>query len=229
VARQERAIRTRQKILLAAAGLFDEVGYEAATIAEVLRRCGVTKGALYFHFTSKEELAQEVLASQIAMFPPVPPRPLLLQTLTDEALVLAHLLHVADPLVRGSVRLTVDQGSPHDGLDRRIPMRGWIDRTAEVFTRARAAGELLPHVDIPAMAHLFTASFTGVQVLSKIMTGHADMVERVSDLMRTTMSSVAVPGVLVRLDFSPSRARPAYEEALRAGGTRPPDPAPPAG
>ncbi|MEV6183872.1 helix-turn-helix domain-containing protein, partial [Streptomyces sp. NPDC052015] len=61
MARQERAIRTRQTILVAAAEVFDEVGYEAATISDVLKRSGVTKGALYFHFTSKQELAQAVL------------------------------------------------------------------------------------------------------------------------------------------------------------------------
>ncbi|MFJ9829255.1 ScbR family autoregulator-binding transcription factor [Streptomyces sp. NPDC101160] len=218
MAQQERAIRTRQKIVLAAAELFDEVGYEAATISEVLKRCGVTKGALYFHFSSKEELAQEVLAGQVAALPPVPQRELFLQTLTDEALVLAHLLHIADPMVRGSVRLTVDQGSPLDGLDRRVPMQGWIDHNVDVLTKAKAAGELLPHVDIPATASLFTGSFTGVQVLSKIMTQHADMVERVSDLMRTIVSAITVPGVLVRLDFSPSRAERAYGEALQARG-----------
>ncbi|MFI8966601.1 ScbR family autoregulator-binding transcription factor [Streptomyces sp. NPDC053493] len=216
MAQQERAIRTRQKIVLAAAELFDEVGYEAATISEVLKKCGVTKGALYFHFSSKEELAQEVLAGQVAALPPVPPRELHLQQLTDEALLLAHLLHVKDPMVRGSIRLTVDQGSPHDGLDRRIPMRGWIDHDVDVLTLAKEAGELLPHVDIPSAATLFTGAFTGVQVLSKIMTGHADMVERVADLMRTLVSAIAVPGVLVRLDFSPARAEQAYQEALRA-------------
>lgn len=215
MAQQERAIRTRQKIVLAAAELFDEVGYEAATISEVLKKCGVTKGALYFHFSSKEELAQEVLAGQVAALPPVPERELLLQQLTDEALVLAHLLHVGDPMVRGSVRLTVDQGSPHDGLDRRVPMQGWIDHNVDLLSRAKEAGELLPHVDIASAAALFTGSFTGVQVLSKIMTGHGDIVEREADLMRTLLSAIAVPGVLVRLDFSPSRAEQSYEEAVR--------------
>lgn len=58
MARQERAIRTRRALLVAAAEVFDEVGYEAATISDVLKKSGMTKGALYFHFTSKEELAQ---------------------------------------------------------------------------------------------------------------------------------------------------------------------------
>lgn len=66
VARQERAVRTRRAILEAAAAVFDERGYEAATIADILARAGVTKGALYFHFSSKQELAQGVLDEQMA-------------------------------------------------------------------------------------------------------------------------------------------------------------------
>ncbi|MCX5410009.1 TetR/AcrR family transcriptional regulator (plasmid) [Streptomyces sp. NBC_00335] len=215
MARQERAIRTRQKILVAAAELFDEVGYEAATISEVLKRSGVTKGALYFHFTSKEELAQAVLAGQVGALPPVPEPDLFLQQSLDEALVLAHLLYKGDPLVRGSVRLTVDQGSVIDGLDRRIPMQGWNDHNAAVLARAKECGELLPHIDIESTAKMFTGSFTGVQVLSKIMTGHADMVERVTDLMRTLLTAIAMPGVLVRLDFAPDRAERVYEAAVK--------------
>jgi AcrR family transcriptional regulator len=221
VAQQERAIRTRQKIVRAAAELFDEVGYEAATIAEVLKKCGVTKGALYFHFSSKEELAQEVLAAQVAALPPVPPQELFLQQSLDEGLLLAHLLRVGDPVVRGSIRLTVDQGSPQDGLDRRVPMQGWIDHNVDLLARAKAAGELLPHVDVASTASLFAASFTGVQILSKIMTGHADMEERVLDLMRNLITAIAVPGVLAGLDFAPDRARRVYEEAVRLRDAQP--------
>ncbi|MGW6703875.1 ScbR family autoregulator-binding transcription factor [Streptomyces sp. NPDC054956] len=215
MARQERAIRTRQKILVAAAELFDEVGYEAATISEVLKRSGVTKGALYFHFTSKEELAQAVLAGQVGALPPVPKPELFLQQSLDEALVLAYLLRKGDPMVRGSVRLTLDQGSPLDGLDRQIPMQGWNDHNTAVLARAKECGELLPHIDIEATAKMFTGSFTGVQVLSKIMTGHADMVDRVTDLMRTLLTAIAMPGVLVRLDFAPDRAERVYEAAIK--------------
>ncbi len=55
---QDRAILTRQAILTAAAGVFEERGYRAATISEILARAGVTRGALYFHFPSKEDLAE---------------------------------------------------------------------------------------------------------------------------------------------------------------------------
>ncbi|MDQ0775253.1 AcrR family transcriptional regulator [Streptomyces aurantiacus] len=217
MARQERAIRTRRAILVAAAEVFDEVGYEAATISDVLKKSGMTKGALYFHFTSKDELAQAVLAGQVDSLPRVPEQELKLQQSLDEALLLAYLLKqdTGDPIVQGSVRLTVDQGSPKDHLNRRVPMRAWQDHTRALFQEAKAKGEVLPHADVDALAKLFVGAFTGVQVLSRIMTGRADLAERVADLYRHLMPSVAVPGVLVRLDFSPERAARVHAEAMR--------------
>ncbi|MGQ4419832.1 TetR family transcriptional regulator, partial [Streptomyces sp. SAS_269] len=76
MALQERAIRTRRNILVAAADVFADVGYEAATISEILQRANVTKGALYFHFASKEQLAQAVLTDQLKSVPESPPREL---------------------------------------------------------------------------------------------------------------------------------------------------------
>ncbi|MGA5797778.1 ScbR family autoregulator-binding transcription factor [Streptomyces cellulosae] len=216
MAQQERAVRTRNAILRAAGEVFDELGYEAATISAILQRAKVTKGALYFHFSSKEELAQAVLAQQLTSVPGVPRRDLALQQGLDEALVLAHMLAAGEPLVRGSVRLTVEQGSPQDGLDRRAPMEGWIEHNAEILSAARANGELLPGVDVVAAAKMFVGAFTGVQILSKLMTGRADLVERVADLQRHLMAAIAVPAVLVQLDFSPERGARVYEEAASA-------------
>ena len=217
MARQERAIRTRQAILVAAAEVFDEVGYEAATISDVLRRSGVTKGALYFHFPSKQVLAQEVLAAQVSSLPRVPEQDLKLQESLDEALLLAHLLQngTGDPIVQGSVRLTVDQGSAKDHLNRRVPMQDWTEHNQALFEEAKRRGEILVHVDVAALARLFVGAFTGVQVLSRIMTERADLPERVADLYRYLMPAVAAPGVLVRLDFSAERGPKVYEAALR--------------
>ncbi|MEV5156709.1 helix-turn-helix domain-containing protein, partial [Streptomyces werraensis] len=103
VSKQDRAIRTRQTILRAAAKVFEEHGYQAATISEILSEAGVTKGALYFHFQSKEHLAQGVLTEQNNEFT-VPERPSKLQELVDTTMLHAHRLQT-DPMVRASVRL----------------------------------------------------------------------------------------------------------------------------
>lgn len=215
MAKQERAVRTRRAILIAAAAVFDEVGYEAATIADVLKRANVTKGALYFHFVSKEELAQAVLSHQVEAIPAVPERDLFLQQGMDEAFLMAYLLSQQDPLVRGSVRLTVEEGSPKDGLDRRAPIQAWLDHNSMVLARAKEAGEFLPHVDVATASFLFTSCFTGVQVLSKIRTGHADLPERVAELERSLMASVALPSVIMRLDFRPERGEEVYQEVMQ--------------
>jgi AcrR family transcriptional regulator len=58
---QARSEITRQKILNAAIDLFSEVGYAAAGLGEIIDRAGMTKGALYHHFDSKEALATAVI------------------------------------------------------------------------------------------------------------------------------------------------------------------------
>jgi AcrR family transcriptional regulator len=209
---QARAIRTRQSIVLAAAEVFAEVGYEAATVSQILLRAKVTKGALYFHFASKEELAQAVLANQITGMPPVPPRALMLQRGLDEAFLLAYLLQQGDPLVRAGVRLTVEPGSPADGLDRSAPMMAWVDRNADTLAAAERNGELMPHVDINTAARMFVGAFTGVQMLSKVLTNHGDLVERVAQMQRHLMASMAVPTVLVQLDMAPDRGQRVHQE-----------------
>ncbi|WP_406864143.1 ScbR family autoregulator-binding transcription factor [Streptomyces sp. HUAS MG47] len=215
--RQERAIRTRQRILAVAAEVFDEAGYDATTISDILKRSGLTKGALYFHFTSKEDIAQAVLAAQVDALPQVPPQELKLQQSMDEALLLAHLLQpeTGDPIIQAGVRLTVDQGTRIDNLQRRTAMDGWTERTRALLEEAKACGETLPHVDTDGLAKLLVGSFTGVQVLSRIMTGRRDLTERVTDLYRHLMPTVAVPGVLVRLDFSPDRGVRVYETVMK--------------
>jgi AcrR family transcriptional regulator len=57
MAKQERALRTRERVLTAAAEVFAAQGYSRATLSAVADRIGMTKGALYGHFPSKKSLA----------------------------------------------------------------------------------------------------------------------------------------------------------------------------
>lgn len=55
----------RQRILAAAVKLFAERGFDATTVQEVVTAAGVTKGALYHHFASKDELLYELYRGMI--------------------------------------------------------------------------------------------------------------------------------------------------------------------
>ena len=53
---------TRRALLDAARQLFTDEGYQATRTEEVVRRAGLTRGALYHHFRDKEDLFRSVFA-----------------------------------------------------------------------------------------------------------------------------------------------------------------------
>jgi AcrR family transcriptional regulator len=59
--REEYAEATRSALVAAAEELFAGQGYAATSIEDVVRRARVTRGALYHHFRSKQELFEAVL------------------------------------------------------------------------------------------------------------------------------------------------------------------------
>ncbi|NJQ00450.1 ScbR family autoregulator-binding transcription factor [Streptomyces zingiberis] len=226
--KQDRAVRTRQTILLAAAGVFEERGYGAAKLTEILDRARVTKGALYFHFASKKELALAVLQAQIEEAPPRVPQSSRAQEFVDLGLVFAHRL-VYDPLLRGSVRLTFEHNS-YD-LDRSGPYRQWTEVSLSLLTEARERGELLPHVVPLETARLVVGAYAGINLMNQVLDARAELCREASALYQHIMPSVAVPGVLVSLDMAPDRGARVLAEA-RAGeaaeATRGPDATEPA-
>jgi TetR/AcrR family transcriptional repressor of nem operon len=56
---------TRQRILEAAGRRFKEDGIDGAGVAAVMSAAGLTNGAFYAHFASKEDLVANVLADQL--------------------------------------------------------------------------------------------------------------------------------------------------------------------
>jgi AcrR family transcriptional regulator len=69
MARQQRAERTRDAILRAAAAEFDEFGYEGARLDRIIERTDATKGAVYFHFKSKLDIAKALVEEKYTNWP----------------------------------------------------------------------------------------------------------------------------------------------------------------
>lgn len=59
--RTARRLETRRKVLTAATDLFAERGYAATTMDEVADAAGVSKGALFYNFDSKQALFADIL------------------------------------------------------------------------------------------------------------------------------------------------------------------------
>ncbi|MFF5864404.1 TetR/AcrR family transcriptional regulator [Pseudomonas sp. NPDC012596] len=54
---------TRDNLIRAGLALIASQGYHATKVSEIVRRCGVTQAAFYWHFPSKLELVLELMAS----------------------------------------------------------------------------------------------------------------------------------------------------------------------
>ncbi|MFK4227983.1 ScbR family autoregulator-binding transcription factor [Streptomyces sp. NPDC019890] len=199
--RQERAIRTRRAIVEASAEVFDKRGFDCATITEILQVAGVTKGALYFHFDSKEALALGVLSEQDQKLS-VPPQSTKVQELVDTALVHAYRVRT-NPLVRAGVRLSLDQRA--DAVDRSGPWLRWRETTRRLLHAAQERGELLPHVVPGESADVYVGAFSGVQAMSQALSGYEDLEEKIALLQRHLLPAICVPPLLAVIDFSAER------------------------
>lgn len=217
MAKQDRAIRTRKVILSAAAKVFEQNGFQAATISEILRTAGVTKGALYFHFPSKEDLAQEVLYEQDQRLP-VQDQTCKIQQLVDTVMLHAHRLQT-DPMVRAGVRLSLDQQA--HGVDRSGPFVRWSGIVETLLAEAHERGELLPQVVLTETADVIVGAFAGVQAMSQAMCDYHDLLNRVSAMLRHLLTSVADPSVLAGVELGADRGRVVAESLVQSAPREP--------
>ncbi|MDR6590100.1 TetR/AcrR family transcriptional repressor of nem operon [Agrobacterium tumefaciens] len=59
---REQMAENRRRILDVASRLFKDKGFEAVSVAEVMKAAGMTHGGFYGHFTSKDDLVAQTLA-----------------------------------------------------------------------------------------------------------------------------------------------------------------------
>lgn len=129
---QQRAKETRLAVIEGAARVFAEIGYGNASLTDITKRAGVTKGALYFHFTSKRELALAVIEEQHALVLAAgsdivgSSKPAL-----DKIIGLCRMFGqqlLDEPIVQGGIRLTFEASAFE--ADVSGPYEDWIS-TAE--------------------------------------------------------------------------------------------------
>ncbi|MFD6618783.1 ScbR family autoregulator-binding transcription factor [Streptomyces albidoflavus] len=200
--KQERAARTRSTVLRAAAEVFDELGFSGANIREIARRSGVTQGAMYFHFQSKEALARAVMQAQpTTVLPHITSTGL--QGLVDLTFLWSHQLRV-DVLLRAGVRLTGEQNS--FGVHDPAPYQRWAEVMSTRLREAREMGELDDRVDVEAMADFIVSACTGIQMYSQVASRRADLMDRVLAMWQHLLPALCTEQSLPSIDVSASRA-----------------------
>jgi AcrR family transcriptional regulator len=205
MATQSRALATRDTILRGAAEVFGARGFGLASISDIARAAGLTKGALYFHFASKDELALAVVAEEhrrtmaasAAILEQGRPA---LETLVLLSGSLGRQL-LADPIVRAGIRLTTDVGTAGQAIVE--PYEDWFRAIEELTTRAIQEGDVSERVDPAMFAHLLSPAFTGVQLVSEALTGRADLLQRIRELWIVLLPGIVADGRLDALRSLP--------------------------
>jgi AcrR family transcriptional regulator len=193
---QVRAEMTRGRVLRAAAHIFSEVGYPSASMKDIVTAAGVTKGAAYFHFASKEAIAVALVEDQFAQWPP------LVVAITQRAgdpliSVVALTFEVAarfrdDVLVRAGVALSTDRHLVRATLP--TPFVGWMRVLTELLGQACDEGLLRAGVDPQAAARALVGGFFGVQHISEALHGRADVQDRLVELWQIFLPGLAEHG-----------------------------------
>jgi TetR/AcrR family transcriptional repressor of nem operon len=172
--------RTRERIVAAAAPLFNQRGYAASSMSDLMVATGLEKGGIYRHFASKDELAlaafDHTLAAQTE-------RIRLLVNAEDDAI--GRLTALASGIAGAMSRSAIAGGCPllntaiesddgtspaHAALRKRarVAMRQLIDYARRIIERGIDEGELSAAVNAKAEAQSFVAGIEGALMLSKL-------------------------------------------------------------
>ncbi|WP_319457735.1 MULTISPECIES: TetR/AcrR family transcriptional regulator [unclassified Mycobacterium] len=174
--RQARSEATRQKIIDSAVDLINEIGYPAAGLADIIERAEMTKGALYYHFDSKEALASAIMddggARVLAAFQAAgrtgSPA---LENIIHGVFMVTDTIH-RDKLAQASSRLMRTFGGFNAAA--KGAYGGFL---AEMTSRVKAAvgeGDVRADVDSDVIGRAIFGAMLGAELLSDALDSSAD-------------------------------------------------------
>lgn len=198
MAKQERAIATREALMVAAGKVFSRLHYESARVADILEESGVTQGAFYFHFPKgKKQIAEELIELQNEQF--IELRDKLARSDLDGlsgALelsdVLGHLLQT-EPIAQAGLRLVTQASTLFPGVAH-LPDPAWLEAIAAYLYRADGEGNLRKDVDIPMATRTVVYLFTGAQVSSFVNDAWENLPYALATIEPYILGALAVEG-----------------------------------
>jgi AcrR family transcriptional regulator len=193
----DRAGVTRRHILDVAGRAFAEHGYRGISLNDIVRDSGLTKGAFYFHFPSKEALALEVFRDKqedwIAQtMSAVLERPRAIDQL-EAMLDVGCDIHERDASARVVGRLCLELASQAELAPKMTPhLTTWFEITAQLIRRAQEEGDVRPDVDAQVFAETIVAAFMGIEHVSDALSGFVDFRRRIEGLRQLVLAAIAV-------------------------------------
>jgi AcrR family transcriptional regulator len=162
-------------------------------VRDIIERAEMTKGALYYHFDSKEALATAIIeegsTNLMTAFQGIAQSPApALESMIHGVFVVADLLGT-DKVARSGTHLLRAFGEFNEAAARTYA--GWVVAMTACTGQAIAEGDLLPDLDAQAVAETIVAAMLGAELLSNATAAGADVLQRVA---RTW--TVLLPGIV---------------------------------
>ena len=198
---QERARRTRAAIVQSAAVEFGRSGYAAASLSRILEGSNATKGAMYFHFDSKEDLARAVMQTAIDQYEETAQRWLArddldplekLYGITDE--IVLRFQH--DAVVQADFRLTIEPAFDAEG--RSGAGVHWARHVFRLAVEAHKRGDLREGVEPSKFSRTLGASMTGQWYMAELLGERERLREHCRYSMESAFEAAASPAWLER-------------------------------
>ncbi|MCU0279537.1 MAG: TetR/AcrR family transcriptional regulator [Candidatus Nanopelagicales bacterium] len=185
----QRSSQTRRTILDRAAEAFAQDGFAGTSLNDVIAGSGLTKGAFYFHFPSKEALAVAVVddlreqwtAAVSTAVDPRTPAPVQAQNLAAQVVD----AYSRNRSLRAIGRLVPDLAAARPDLAPQLQasLFLWIDLIESVVDRGQQEGSIRSDLGSREIAETVFAAFSGVEEQSELMSQGADVSVRISTLM----------------------------------------------
>lgn len=161
--REQAKDETRRIILESAYSLFEEKGYEKATMRELAARAGVGLGTIFQHFASKPALLVATFDEEMRPWVEVALASVPQSTLKEQVrYLLQHVFQFYARRVRLSRVLLKEiifmEGDGADNIKRLE--REYRDKLASIFLEAAARGEIRKSADIPDVVTAFWAYYS---------------------------------------------------------------------
>lgn len=198
MARQARSAATRARIITAAIDLFREKSFAATSLGDIVERAAMTKGALYYHFDSKEALASAIVDEGSAIvldrFRNVcaAPSPAV-ENMIHGTFVIAATVNEDPTAHMGAVLARALSGS----LD--APQRAYralLDALTEQAERAAVEGDLNEAVQARPVGELVVFALLGAEVVTAANADPDASTRRLAEIWATLLPGLVTPSAL---------------------------------
>jgi len=169
--------QTRLSIMQTSAQLIYVKGYQSTSIDDILSSMQVTKGAFFYHFKNKEEMALAFIKE--ILYPGM--RIMMVEPLINSKDPIKDISKLLKNVLQDKVHFDVRYGCPMINLiEEMVPLSeafnnalkmmtvAWVNAISDCLKRGQANGQVRPDVKVLEVANYIVTGYAGARNMGKM-------------------------------------------------------------